>query len=88
MRFCFAQSQVHPGSGVSVAPDGAASDPAACLVEFADGVVVQGRYRFLADRSIVLDVPTHVARKATTVAAERWRLKPTRTVGWTVAGKA
>jgi hypothetical protein len=88
MRFCFAQSQVHPGIGVSVAPDGAASDPTACSVEFADGVVVEGRYRFLADRSIVLDVPAHVAAKAETVTAERWRLKPTRTVGWMVAGKA
>jgi hypothetical protein len=88
MRFSFAQSQVHSGSRVSVAPDGASADPTACLVEFADGVVVQGRYRFLADRSIVLAVPTRIAAKATTVTAERWRLKPTKAAVWTVAGKA
>ena len=88
MRFCFSYSPIHPGSGVRVAPDGIAPDPTACLVEFADGVVVHGHYRFLADRSIVLDIPRHATAKATPIKARRWRLEPTSRANWTVADKA
>ena len=70
MRFTFPHSHAFPGGRVAVAEEG--GDPAACMVEFSDGVTVIAGYRRIGE-DIVLDVPSYRTSKGTLVAARRWR---------------
>ena len=85
MRFYFPGSHIEAGSTVSIMPDGAESDPTGCIVEFGDGVTVRGHYRFLADRSIVLDIPRREAKTVSATSMSRWQLKLGSSDKWTVA---
>jgi hypothetical protein len=85
MRFYFPGSHIEAGSTVSVRPGGEGPDPTDCIVEFGDGVTVRGHYQFLADRSIVLDIPRREAKAVSATNMSRWQLKLGSSDKWTVA---
>jgi len=88
MRFCFSGGRIEAGIAVSIVPGGAGPHPTDCVVEFGDSVTVRGHYHFLADRSILLDIPRREAETSSPTTVSRWQLKLGSSDKWIVAGSA
>lgn len=75
MRFEFGHTHAYPGCKVRVpdAPENA-GDPA-CLVEFSDGVTVNGRWR-PSDTGLVVHIPAHRTARGTRIDGKTWLLQP------------